>query len=115
MTELKISERQVGPVTVLDLSGNITIGAGGKELSGAIRGLVEQGRDRILLNLSKVVYVDSCGLGNMVSGYNRVRRAGGQIKLLNLTAGVRDVMTITKLVTVFDVFEEESAALKSYY
>ena len=113
MSELKIKERQAGPVTILDLSGNITIGSGGKSLNNAINGLVEEGKDKILLNLARVVYVDSCGLGNMISGYNKVRGKGGQIKLLNLTDGVRDVMTITKLVTVFDVYDEELAALHS--
>jgi anti-sigma B factor antagonist len=114
MSELRIEQRQVGPVTILDLSGNITIGSGGKSLDATIEWLVEEGRIQILLNLAKVVYVDSCGLGNMVSGYNRVRNRGGQIKVLNLTERVRDLMTITKLATVFDIYGEESAALNSY-
>lgn len=115
MTELLIKQRQVGEVTILDLRGDITIGAGGKALRRAINELVAEGKDAILLNLAHVVYVDSCGLGNMISGYHKVTGRGGRIKLLNLTERVRDLMTITKLVTIFDVYDEESAALNSYH
>jgi anti-sigma B factor antagonist len=112
--KLNIEQRQDGKVTILDLSGNITIGDGGRALDRAISGLVEEGKDKVLLNLADVVFVDSCGLGNMISGYNRVTGRGGEIKVVNLTERVRDLMTITKLVTVFDIFDEEAAALNSY-
>ncbi len=94
MAELYIQKRQAGDVKILDLYGNITIGVGGKELSSAIRNSVMEGNSKILLNLAKVRYVDSSGLGNLISGFNTVRRDGGQLKLLNLTQSVRDIMVI---------------------
>jgi anti-sigma B factor antagonist len=111
---LNIEQRQDGEVTILDLHGDITIGHGGRALDRAISGLVEEGKDKILLNLADVVFVDSCGLGNMISGYNRVKGSGGEIKVLNLSGRVLDLMRITKLITVFDIFDEEADALKSY-
>ena len=114
MAELNIKERQVSGVTVLDLQGDIIIGSGGRELSGALRRLVEGGERKVLLNLAGTRYVDSSGLGHLIACRNLVRGAGGQLKLLRLTERVRDIMVITKLVTVFDVFEEEPAALASY-
>ena len=114
MAELNIQERRAGEVTILDLQGDITIGAGGGMLKDRIGGLAAAGRRKILLNLSRVRYVDSSGLGSLIYGFNAVSREGGQIKLLNLTERVRELMIITKLVTVFDTFEEEQAALTSY-
>ncbi len=113
MNELRIEKRRCGDVTILDLNGNITITSGGDVLSDAIKKLLEQGSFNILLNLKRVVYVDSAGLGNMICGYNRVTKQGGQIKLVNLTNRVRDLMVITKLLTVFDVYDDEATALKS--
>ena len=113
MNGLRIEKRQCGDVTVLDLNGNITISSGSDILSDAIKKLLEHGNSNILLNLKRVVYVDSAGLGNMISGYNRVMREGGQIKLVNLTNRVRDLMVITKLLTVFDVYDDEATALKN--
>ena len=114
MAELNISERQAGDVTVLDLGGKITIGEGSVSLRGAIRRLVEEGKKKILLNLGDVSYVDSSGIGELVSSYTTIQREGGQLKLLNLSQTIRDLMTITKLYTVFDVYEDETSALNSF-
>lgn len=115
MAELNINERQAGDVTVLDLSGKITIGEGSVALRAAIRRLLEEGKKRILLNLAGVSYVDSSGIGELVSSYTAIgKEDGGQLKLLNLTQKIRDLLTITKLLTVFDVYENEAEALNSY-
>src|ERR687886_1621594 len=103
MAELNISERQAGDVTILDLSGKITIGEGSVSLRTVIRRLIEEGKKKILLNLAGVSYVDSSGIGELVSSYTTIQREGGQLKLLNLSQKIRDLMTITKLYTVFDV------------
>ena len=115
MGELNINERQAGDVTVLDLSGKITIGEGSVALRAGIRRLLEEGKKRILLNLAGVSYVDSSGIGELVSSYTAIgKEDGGQLKLLNLTQKIRDLLTITKLLTVFDVYENEAEALNSY-
>jgi anti-sigma B factor antagonist len=114
MAELNINERQAGDVTVLDLSGKITIGEGSVALRTAIRRLLEEGKKRILLNLSGVSYVDSSGIGELVSSYTAINKEGGQLKLLNLTQKIQDLLTITKLLTVFDVYDNEAEALNSY-
>ena len=114
MAEVKISERQAGDVTVLDLGGKITMGEGSVTLRGAIRQLVEKGKKKILLNLGQVNYVDSSGVGELVAGFTTVTREGGQLKLLNLTRKIQDLLTITKLLTVFDVYDDEAAALNSF-
>jgi anti-sigma B factor antagonist len=114
MAELNIRERQAGDVTILDLDGKITIGEGSVSLRGAIRRLVEEGKKKILLNLSGVGYVDSSGIGELVSSYTTTSSKGGQLKLLNLTQKIQDLLTITKLLTVFDVYEDESTALNSF-
>jgi len=115
MAELNINERQAGDVTVLDLSGKITIGEGSVALRTAIRRLLEEGKKRILLNLSGVSYVDSSGIGELVSSYTAIgKEDGGQLKLLNLTQKIQDLLTITKLLTVFDVYDNEAEALNSY-
>ena len=115
MAELNINERQAGDVTVLDLSGKITIGEGSVALRAAIRRLLEEGKKRILLNLAGVSYVDSSGIGELVSSYTAIgKEEGGQLKLLNLTQKIRDLLTITKLLTVFDVYENEADALNSF-
>jgi anti-sigma B factor antagonist len=114
MAELNISERQAGDVTVLDLSGKITIGEGSVSLRSAIRRLIEEGKKKILLNLGKVSYVDSSGIGELVSSFTTINREGGQLKLLNLSQKIQDLMTITKLHTVFDVYDEETGALNSF-
>jgi len=114
MAELNINERQAGDVTVLDMSGKITIGEGSVALRTAIRRVLEEGKRRILLNLGGVSYIDSSGIGELVSSYTAINKEGGQLKLLNLTQKIQDLLTITKLLTVFDVYENEADALNSY-
>ena len=114
MAELNISELQGGDVTVLDMSGKITIGEGSVALRMAIRRLLEESKKRILLNLAGVNYIDSSGIGELVSSYTAINKEGGQLKLLNLTQKLQDLLTITKLLTVFDVYESESEALESF-
>jgi anti-sigma B factor antagonist len=114
MAELNISERQVGDITVLDMDGKITIGEGSVALRTAIRRLLEENKKKILLNLAKVGYIDSSGIGELVSSFTAISNAGGQLKLLNLTQKLQDLLTITKLLTVFDVYESEEEALSSF-
>ena len=115
MSDLNITERQAGDVTILDLDGKVTIGEGSVALRGAIRRLLGEGKNKILLNLAGVGYVDSSGIGELVSSYTAIgKEEGGQLKLLNLTQKIRDLLTITKLLTVFDVYENEAEALNSY-
>jgi anti-sigma B factor antagonist len=114
MSELSIRERQAGDVTILDLEGKITIGEGSVSLRTAIRRLIEEGKKKILLNLAGVGYVDSSGIGELVSSYTTINREGGQLKLLKLTQKIKDLLTITKLLTVFDVYDDESQALNSF-
>ena len=114
MAELNIRERQAGDVTVLDMDGKITIGEGSVALRGAVRRLIEEGKKKILLNLSNVGYVDSSGIGELVSSFTTVNREGGQLKLLNLTQKIRDLLAITKLLTVFDTYDDEASALNSF-
>jgi anti-sigma B factor antagonist len=114
MAELNIRERQAGDVTILDMDGKITIGEGSVALRSAVRRLIEEGKKKILLNLSNVGYVDSSGIGELVSSFTTVNREGGQLKLLGLTAKIKDLLSITKLLTVFDTYEDEASALNSY-
>ncbi len=111
---MEIAERSSGDVKVLDLHGKLTIGDGDELLKDKINSLVQQGHTKIVLNLGDVPYVDSAGLGQMVSSYRTVTRSGGTLRLLNLTARIREVLTITKLLTVFDTYESESEALASF-
>ena len=114
MAELNIRERQAGDVTILDLEGKITIGEGSVSLRSAIRRLIEEGKKKILLNLAGVGYVDSSGIGELVSSDTTINREGGQLKLLKLTQKIKDLLTITKLLTVFDVYDDEAEALNSF-
>ena len=114
MAELNIKERQTGSVTVLDMQGRITIGEGSVALRNAIRKLLEEGKKNILLNLAGVGYVDSSGIGELVSSFTAVNKEGGKLKLLKLTQKIQDLLAITKLLTVFDTFEEEQEAVDSY-
>lgn len=114
MAELDIRERQAGDVTVLDMSGKVTIGEGSVALRSAIRRLLEEGKKKILLNLAGVGYIDSSGIGELVSSYTAINKEQGQLKLLNLTQKLQDLLAITKLLTVFDVYEDEAEALNSY-
>jgi len=114
MPELNIRERQAGDVTVLDMDGRITIGEGSIALRSAIRRLLEEGKKKILLNLAGVGYIDSSGIGELVSSYTTINKGVGQLKLLSLTQKLQDLLTITKLLTVFDVYDTEAEALASY-
>ena len=114
MAELNIRERQAGDVTVLDMDGRITTGEGSVALRSAVRRLLEEGKHKILLNLAGVGYIDSRGIGELVSSYTTINKVGGQLKLLSLTQKLQDLLTITKLLTVFDVYDTEAEALSSY-
>jgi anti-sigma B factor antagonist len=111
---LKISTRQVDGITILDLSGRITLGEGSVQLRDATRDLLSKGSKLILLNLGDVNYIDSSGIGELVSAYTTVRNQGGELKLLNLTKKVHDLLQITKLYTVFDVKDDEASAIASF-
>jgi anti-sigma B factor antagonist len=111
---LKTSTRQVGGVTVMDLSGRITLGEGSVILRDGIRELLGKGERKILLNLGDVTYIDSSGIGELVSAFTAVRKEGGELKLLNLTKKVHDLLQITKLYTVFDVKDDEATAIAAY-
>jgi len=114
MAELEVTERQAGDVTILDMSGSVRMGEGSVALRNAIRGLVEQGKKKILLNLGGVKNVDSSGIGELIANFTTVRREGGQLKLLNLTEKIQNLLVITKLLTVFDAYDNESDALSSF-
>ena len=111
---MKFTTREVNGVTILDLSGKITLGEGGLTLREEVRNIVAKGSKKILLNLGDVNYIDSSGLGELVSAFTAVKHAGGELKLLNLTKKVRDLLVITKLVTVFDVKDDEASAVASF-
>ncbi len=111
---MKTSTRQVDGVTILDLSGRITLGEGSVQLRDAVRDLISKGSKRILLNLAEVNYIDSSGIGELVSAFTSVRNQGGELKLLKLTKKVHDLLQITKLYTVFDIKDDEAAAVASF-
>ncbi|HKR96784.1 MAG TPA: STAS domain-containing protein [Candidatus Angelobacter sp.] len=111
---MKASNRQLDGVTIVDMSGRITLGEGSVILRDTIRDLVGKGQKKILLNLGDVTYIDSSGIGELVSAFTAVRREGGELKLLNLTKKVHDLLQITKLYTVFDIKDDETAAIKSF-
>ena len=111
---MKISTRQVDGVTILDLSGRITLGEGSVQLRDAVRDLLSKGQKYILLNLAEVNYIDSSGIGELVSAFTTVRNQGGELKLLKLTKKVHDLLQITKLYTVFDVKDDEAQAIASF-
>ena len=111
---MQIEERVVNNVTILDLKGKITLGEGDEALKDKINSLILQDRKRLLLNLEGVPYIDSAGLGEIVRTYTTVSRQGGQLKLVNLTKRITDLLSITKLLTVFETFESEADAVKSF-
>ena len=111
---MKASSRQVNGVTVVDMSGRITLGEGSVILRDTIRDLLGKGQKKILLNLGDVTYIDSSGIGEMVSAFTSVRNQGGELKLLNLTKKVHDLLQITKLYTVFDIRDDEAVAVGSF-
>jgi anti-sigma B factor antagonist len=114
MAELDVKERQAGDVTILDLSGEVRIGEGAVALRDSIRSLADQGKNKVLLNLAGVKYMDSTGVGELIANYTTVTRQGGQLKLLSLTEKIQNLLVITKLLTVFDSYENEAEALKSF-
>lgn len=114
MAQLTLKERQAGDVTILDLSGKITIGEGSVQLREAVRKLLDEGKKKILLNLGDVSYVDSSGIGELVSSYTTTNNQGGQLKLLNLTKKIQDLLMITKLLTVFQTYDNEQDAVASF-
>ena len=111
---LTIESREVAHVTILDITGRIVLGEEIGDLRDAVRGLVERGKKKIILNLAGVDYIDSSGVGELVSSYTTVRNSGGELKLLNLTKKVQDVLYVTKLYTVFDVKDDEASAIASF-
>ena len=111
---MKVSTRQVDGVTVMDLSGRITLGEGSVVLRDAVRDLLSKGNKKILANLADVNYIDSSGIGELVSAFTTVKNQGGELKLLNLTKKVHDLLQITTLYTVFDVRDNEAAAITSF-
>ena len=111
---MQIEERQIGEIMILDLKGKVTLGEGDEVLKDKINSLILQNKKRILLNLAEVPYIDSAGLGEIVRTYTTVSRQGGQLKLVNLTKRITDLLMITKLLTVFETFDVEQDALKSF-
>jgi len=111
---MQIEERVVGDVTILDIKGKMTLGEGDELLKDKINSLVSQGHKKLILNLEGVPYIDSAGLGEIVRTYTTVSRQGGKLKLLNLTKRIEDLLSITKLLTVFEVFDSEDEAVKSF-
>jgi anti-sigma B factor antagonist len=111
---MRIDERTVDGVTILDLHGKMLIGEGDELLREKINQLVENGTEKILLNLAEVPYVDSAGLGEIVRCYTTVSRKNGKLKLLHLTKRIHDLLSITKLLTVFETFESEEEAVRSF-
>jgi len=111
---MKVKTRQVDGVTILDLSGRITLGEGSVQLRDAVKDLVAKGHKKIVLNLGDVSYMDSSGVGELVTAFTTVKNQGGELKLVNLTKKIEDLMTITKLVTVFDIHEDEAKAIAAF-
>jgi anti-sigma B factor antagonist len=114
MAELDVKERQAGDVTILDMTGEVRIGEGAISLRDSIRNLADQGKKKVLLNLAGVKYMDSSGVGELIANYTTIKRQGGQLKLLNLTDRIQNLLVITKLLTVFDSYDNEAEALKSF-
>jgi anti-sigma B factor antagonist len=111
---MKIVERTVGDVLILDLHGKVMIGEGDDALREAVTRVVDSGKTKLVLNLADVPYVDSAGLGEIVRCYTTVSRKGGRLKLLNLTKKIKDLLSITKLLTVFETYDSEDEAVKSF-
>jgi anti-sigma B factor antagonist len=111
---MQIDERSVGDVVVIDVKGKVTLGQGDEMLKDKVNSLVNQGHKKLVLNLAEVPYIDSAGLGEIVRAYTTVSRQGGSLKLLNLTKRITDLLSITKLLTVFETFESEGDAVRSF-
>jgi anti-sigma B factor antagonist len=111
---MDIKERVVEGVSILDLTGKIVLGEGDLQVRDRIKDLLADGQRRMLLNLAEVAYIDSAGLGGLISAYTTTKREGGQLKLVNLTKRIQDLLAITKLITVFETFDSEADALASF-
>jgi len=111
---MKIEKRKNGNVTILDLKGKILSGEGIEELRQTIDATIKQNEKQLVLNFAEVPYLDSTGLGEVVRSYTTLKKAGGTIKIMNLTNKVQDLLSVTKLITVFETFENENAAVKSF-
>ncbi len=111
---MKIEKRKKGDVLILDLEGKILIGEGIDELRGAINNAIKEKETKLLLNFASVPYLDSTGLGEVVRSYTSVKKEGGVVKIVNLTNKVRDLLSVTKLITVFETFEDEEKAIESF-
>lgn len=111
---VKLTTRQVGDVTVIDAVGRITLGEGSSALREKIKEIAGGGQKKVLLNLGEVSYIDSSGIGELVSGFTTITNHGGALKLLNLTKRVKDLLQITKLYTVFEVHDDEANAVRSF-
>jgi anti-sigma B factor antagonist len=111
---VKLNSRQVGDVTIIEAAGRITLGEGTSQLRDAIRDTLTAGHKKVLLNLGEVNYIDSSGIGELVSAFTTVTNQGGQLKLLNLNKRIQDLLQITKLYTVFECHDEEAGALRSF-
>src|SRR4029079_1237280 len=111
---MQIDERTVGDVVVLDIKGRVQLGEGDEILKDKVNSLLNQGKKKIVLNLAEVPYIDSAGLGEVVRTFTTVSRQGGQLKLLNLTKRITDLLAITKLLTVFDTYDSEADAVRSF-
>lgn len=114
MSNLSISERNMRGITVLDLAGKITLGESNRQLHEAIRRLIAEGKQNIILNLAKVASLDSSGLGEIVAGFSTVKAAGGSLKLINRPQRLGDLMTITKLYTVFEIYDTEADGVEAF-
>ena len=111
---MKANYRQVGDVTIVDLNGRIVLGEGSTVLRETVQDLVSKAQNKILLNMGDVSYIDSSGIGELVHAFTTVRNKGGELKLLNLTKKVHDLLQITKLYTVFDIKDDEAAAIQAF-
>lgn len=114
MSSLSITQRPVRDIVILDLEGKILLGETNRQLHEALRQLVTEGKKKVILNLEKVSVIDSSGLGEIVAGFSTLVKAGGALKLVNMPARVTDIMTVTKLYTVFDVYDTEEAGIESF-
>jgi anti-sigma B factor antagonist len=111
---VKITKREADGVTVVSLSGRLTLGDASAQLRETLKGLIDSGNNKIVLNMGDVAYIDSSGLGELVSSFTTVKNSGGELKLANLTQKVNDLLTVTKLYTVFEVHNDEAAAVQSF-
>ncbi|OFW14381.1 MAG: anti-anti-sigma factor [Acidobacteria bacterium RIFCSPLOWO2_12_FULL_67_14] len=111
---MEIVERSAGDITILDVTGRMTLGEGDEALRDKVNSLVSQGKKKLILNLAAVAYIDSAGLGEIVRTYTTVSRQGGSLKLLGLTKRITDLLSITKLLTVFETYDDEADAVRSF-